>query len=92
MKYRRHFAQAPEGFFVFSKGLEKESELKAWEQHFFRKDIKTAIVQDEEGLYYLCREGKEYVDDERAARSHAKRQKEYKKRREYVTHLKGEKK
>ena len=81
MKYRRHFAQAPEGFFVFSKGMEKRADLTAWVNHFFRKDILTCIVQDEEGLYYLCREGVE--ETSKPLR---------RKRRDYVTHLKGEKK
>ena len=47
----------PDGMFIFSKPMNKKSYLFSIEASFKKQGVKTKIVKDENGKYYLCREG-----------------------------------
>jgi hypothetical protein len=51
--------KVPAGMFVVSKPEIRKTYLKKWESHFKAKGIKTVIITDCKGKFFLCREGQE---------------------------------
>ncbi len=49
----------PAGMFIMSKATQEKSHLDSWIKHFNEKGIRTEIIKDSKGKYYLCREGLE---------------------------------
>jgi len=51
--------EIPAGMFIMSKATQEKSQLDGWIKHFNEKGIRTEIIEDSDGNYYLCREGLE---------------------------------
>jgi hypothetical protein len=52
----------PKGMFIFSKAMNHPEDLNQWAKWFASKNIRTHIVNDIHGRFYLCREGVEAID------------------------------
>jgi hypothetical protein len=55
--------QIPAGMFEITKPMKYLSDLDRWIEHFKLKGIKTAVIQNRNGEFILCREGIEYKGD-----------------------------
>ena len=51
----------PPGMFIMSQGVTNKNELSGWEKSLNDQGIKTQFIQDDQGRFYLCREGNETI-------------------------------